>query len=245
MPTIPVRCVHTRTKKLVDLNDVKPEDIDLDDIAWSLAGINRWGGHGCRSYFVTDHAEAAYKAMREDSIHNRNLATPIELAWILLHDGHEAYTNDLSAPLKYFIATFTNALTLLEQRIDKAIAQHFGISEIPYNESMIHEYDMLAREKEYGFLFDGKSNGLLHDTGDRSSQEVRAKRFKGYVEHALEELREWNARRTKHLATVNAARPAIADTVTVTLTEDQVAELREALRHRRDFRLQIGPGFAK
>jgi hypothetical protein len=191
MPTIPIKCVHTRTRKLVDLNDVKPDDIDLDDICWSLAGINRWGGHGCRTYFVTDHAESVYKAMREDSIHNRNLATPIELFWGLLHDGHEAYSNDLSAPLKYYLAQFTNALTLLEQRIDKAIAQHFGISEIPYNESMIHEYDMLAREQEYGFLFDGKSNGLLHNTGDRSTQEVRAKRFKGYVEKALEELRDW------------------------------------------------------
>lgn len=81
--------ILTHSGRMVDLLDVKPEDIDLDDIAHSLAQTCRFVGHTKRHYSVAEHSINVARLLPE----------PIKI-YGLLHDAHEAYVGDISTPLK-------------------------------------------------------------------------------------------------------------------------------------------------
>lgn len=69
--------------------DPKPEDIDINDIAHALANLCRFTGHCREFYSVAQHA-----------VHVSQLVEPADQLWALLHDGAEAYLNDLARPVK-------------------------------------------------------------------------------------------------------------------------------------------------
>lgn len=87
----------TATGGTFDLWLANPDsDISILAIAASLAKINRWNGHTSRLYSVAEHSlHVSHLMEREHAITN-----PTALMCGLLHDGHEAYTNDLSTPAK-------------------------------------------------------------------------------------------------------------------------------------------------
>ena len=71
-------------------------DISILAIAASLAKINRWGGHTSRLYSVAEHSlHVSHIMEREHAITH-----PAALMCGLMHDAHEAYTGDLTSPLK-------------------------------------------------------------------------------------------------------------------------------------------------
>lgn len=84
--------IHTRHGLAFDLLDPQPEQISLADIAYALAGICRYTGHG--RITVAEHSVlvAKYVYRRTRDLH---------LAWQgLMHDAHEAYLGDDSSPKK-------------------------------------------------------------------------------------------------------------------------------------------------
>lgn len=74
-----------------------PQNISLDDIAHQLALINRFHGATKRPYSVAEHS------ILVADIAAREGASPIVELAALLHDGHEAYTQDLASPAKHAI----------------------------------------------------------------------------------------------------------------------------------------------
>ena len=73
----------------------RQEDIDIRDIAQSLARTCRFGGHGEFFYSVAEHSIYVTRILEKQGA---NILT--QLAG-LLHDAEEAYLPDIPSPIKY------------------------------------------------------------------------------------------------------------------------------------------------
>ncbi len=86
--------METYTGGRFDLQNPRAGDIRSRDIAHHLANIGRYHGAGKRFLSV-----AAHSIFCHDEAERRGEARLICLK-CLVHDGHEAYTNDLSRPIR-------------------------------------------------------------------------------------------------------------------------------------------------
>jgi len=107
--------IPTFTGRLVNPLDLKPEDVDIVDIAHHLARIGRYTGatRGDFAYSVAQHSVSV------------SLLCPENRLWGLLHDASEAYLNDIARPLKY--APSFAAYKEFEALAMAAIATRFGL----------------------------------------------------------------------------------------------------------------------
>lgn len=96
-----------------------PEQVDIMDIAHSLSMINRFTGHTIRPYSVAEHSllVADICAMEGHS--------PITQLAALLHDAHEAYTGDVSSPVKWEVGQHWRAF---EDVHAEMLHRRFGLS---------------------------------------------------------------------------------------------------------------------
>ena len=92
--------------------DADPEDICIEDIAHSLALVNRFGGHLPEPYNVAQHSMIV------------SIFSPEGLQLCgLMHDATEAYLGDMVAPLKRGMPDFQDA----EARLWSVIANRFDL----------------------------------------------------------------------------------------------------------------------
>lgn len=97
--------------------DLRPEDIDIRDIALSLSKQCRFIGHTKEFYSVAQHSVIVSK-----------IVSPENALWGLLHDAAEAYIGDISRPVKKCLQTVApGALISLENGIEAAVAERFGL----------------------------------------------------------------------------------------------------------------------
>jgi 5'-deoxynucleotidase YfbR-like HD superfamily hydrolase len=91
-----------------------PEHIDIGDIATALSRAPRFAGHTAtrRAYSVAEH-----------SVLVAALCPPADALWGLLHDAAEAYTGDITTPLKNMLAGARE----IEGRIARAVAEKFAL----------------------------------------------------------------------------------------------------------------------
>jgi uncharacterized protein len=116
----------------VDLIDFRPEDVDIKDVAHSLANLCRFNGHCSRFYSVAQH-----------SVVVSEIVSPEHSKHGLLHDAAEAYVGDLPTPVKKIVTGFIS----LEDRLLSTIFFAFGVDDrIPDD---VREADLitLATEK--------------------------------------------------------------------------------------------------
>ncbi len=96
------------------LEDPRPQDICLTDIAHPLANICRYGGHSSKFFSVAQHCVLG--------------SWMIDVKYakaFLMHDAAEAYLGDLIKPLKNILAPIYNPL---EERMMGAIAAKYRFS---------------------------------------------------------------------------------------------------------------------
>ena len=107
--------IRTYTGKYVDPFNMRAEDLDIRDIAHHLSLINRYTGATEIGYNVAQHSVAVSRHF---------VGTELRLAG-LLHDGAEAYLNDIASPLKKnpAMAGYVAAL----DRLDTLIFQTFDL----------------------------------------------------------------------------------------------------------------------
>lgn len=92
--------------------DARPKDVDVRDIAHSLALQSRFNGHCLRFYCVADHSVRVSQILPgEDAL------------WGLLHDAAEAYIGDLPRPVKKGAPDFR----AIEERLLVVVAEAFGL----------------------------------------------------------------------------------------------------------------------
>lgn len=160
--------LETVTGRFIDLVDPDPKDICIEDIAWSLSRLARFNGHTINKlpYSVAQHSlVVAYETPKlavQEIGYDRPL-TPSETArWVLLgllHDASEAYTGDVSGPLKK-IPELRPVIKKIEHTIQAAIYKAVGIN--PPNEleeKIVKQGDVLAQRIEaYNFMV-SRGNG--------------------------------------------------------------------------------------
>lgn len=99
----------------IDLSDPKTEDIDIEDIAWSLAGILRFNGH------LSTHISVARHSLEVSRL------VPAELGLAaLLHDAHEAYMGDVTRPVKRYLKQLGVDLDEYEAQWQKLIWNRYN-----------------------------------------------------------------------------------------------------------------------
>lgn len=89
----PSRKMKTYTGVEIDLLDPDYRNVNIQDIAWALAGQIRFNGQHPLRLTVAQHS---VDVMRRIPEHHK----PLRLA-ALLHDAPEAYLGDVVSPLKY------------------------------------------------------------------------------------------------------------------------------------------------
>ena len=100
--------------------DPKPEEVDIKDIAHSLAFQCRFNGHTNTFYSIAQHSVLVSK-----------IVPPEQALAGLFHDASETYTGDVISPLKKFLPP---EFKEIEKIIEKAIFEHFGIANVNHSE---------------------------------------------------------------------------------------------------------------
>lgn len=109
----------------------------LEDVAWGLAHIYRFNGQTHRPISVAQH-----------SINVSYLVDPRIARDALLHDAAEAFTGDITSPLK---AVLGERFRSLERMIEYVVAQRLGITTPPGN-PFIKEADLVCLATERACL---------------------------------------------------------------------------------------------
>ncbi len=105
--------IETYTGKYVNPLKMKPDDVDIKDIAHALSLICRFNGHCNQFYSVAEH-----------SIRVANLVYgKDDILTALLHDATEAYMADITRPVKWALPDIRK----VEGIIAIAINERFGL----------------------------------------------------------------------------------------------------------------------
>lgn len=129
--------ILTKTGKQFFFDDIENNEIDIEDIAHSLARQCRFNGHTSMFYSVARHSIVMCKQML--------LMGKNDLALLaLMHDATEAYVGDMVKPLKNLLPEFE----VYEQKIWNRISTVF---DLPPMHSDIKQLDlaMLSIERDY------------------------------------------------------------------------------------------------
>lgn len=129
--------VETRTGKRVSVQDPKPDQFDIKDIAYALSNTCRFNGHCAGFYSVAEHSVAV--ALR--------LPVDLRLAG-LLHDATEAYLGDIPSPIKQFL----NDYRVIERRFEEAIIRTFDLELTANDWQQVKTADIDALFTEAHFL---------------------------------------------------------------------------------------------
>lgn len=117
------------------LLDPKPDEIEIEHIATSLSRMARFTGH--------TRLDLEPISVAQHSVFVSRVVTPDAALWGLLHDAHEAYTNDITHPMKVCLDKYApGALSAITVPIQKAICNKFAL---PWPQPDIVKYgDMVA-----------------------------------------------------------------------------------------------------
>lgn len=119
-PTIaPV--IYTYTGKRINPLAVRSEDIAIEDIAHSLATVNRFGGHVREPISVAQHSVYAAKLVELESFRDGGRIA----LQALLHDASEAYLGDVTRWLK--LSPEMAAYREAEEKLQRLIYSSFSL----------------------------------------------------------------------------------------------------------------------
>lgn len=116
--------------------DLRPSDIDIEEIAHSLSNICRFGGH-CREFYSV----AQHSVLVADQFSVQHYK-PLKLC-ALLHDATESYCGDMVRPLKQNIPQFHR----IESNIWSVIAARFDLPRSIPRPIQIEDARVLITEK--------------------------------------------------------------------------------------------------
>ena len=135
--------LETRSGIFYEFLDPKPDQIKIEDIAFSLSNKARFSGH-TQFYSVAEHSVAV--ALR--------LPQHLRLAG-LLHDAAEAYLGDIPSPLKACLPDFRAIETINE----RTIFDKFNISLSAEDAVAVKHADLQALFTEAHYLLPSGGKG--------------------------------------------------------------------------------------
>jgi hypothetical protein len=124
-PPAPGPYLQTVSGRWLNPFDPDPEQLDIGDIARSLANQCRFGGH-CRAFY-----SVAQHSVHVSELVEQRGGDAEDVFAALMHDASEAYLGDMPHPIKHrspLGAAFREA----EKNLEQAILLHFAIKrEVP------------------------------------------------------------------------------------------------------------------
>jgi uncharacterized protein len=112
--------IDTASGERLDLDNPRPDDIRIRDVAGGLSKVCRFGAQPLEYYSVAQHALLVQKLVVEAGYPTLALAA-------LHHDSHEAYVCDIPTPLKNKLSAVNDAYEAVCEELDLAIGKAFGI----------------------------------------------------------------------------------------------------------------------
>jgi uncharacterized protein len=145
--------IDTASGVRLDLDNLRPEDIRIEDVAGGLSKVCRFGAQPLEYYSAAQHALLVRRLVVE--------AGHPELALVALHhDSHEAYLCDIPSPLKRKISADTDVYDEVCKTLDRVIADAFGFE---WPEHGSPEQRAIKRADEQALLMEAAR--LLPDGG--------------------------------------------------------------------------------
>lgn len=126
--------IRMRSGITLDLAHPDPELLRVDDLAYHLAGINRWTG--ASRFTVAQHQVLTFWLTAGGPGHHPGAGEP----WAALHDTAEALVGDVGHWLKQLLG---EAYRAIERPWIKAVSKRFGV---PVAD--VHRADKLAAQLE-------------------------------------------------------------------------------------------------
>lgn len=108
----PKAYIRTYTGEQVNVFNIDPEQIHIEDIAHALSMQCRFSGHTREFYSVAQHSCYCYELSQE---------YPFEC---LMHDCAEAYLHDVASPIKKWFFVYR----IMENRLMKVLARKYGFT---------------------------------------------------------------------------------------------------------------------
>lgn len=108
----------------IDIQNVKEEDINVNDIFHSLSLINRFCGQSRRAYSVGEHSIYCYIIADLLGFNNRIKA------YALLHDASESMIGDMPTYVKQFLPQYKE----IENKIESVIFSKLGLGDMTEEE---------------------------------------------------------------------------------------------------------------
>lgn len=137
--------ITLRNGRMVDIYNISPSDIFLEDIAYSLAYQCRFNGHTSRFYSVAEHSKLVCEILSLQDIKGDSAVQILERRMAgLLHDANEAYIGDITAPIMG-IVEFSLAPRI--EAVQDAIFEAFQVPNDAYDYHAITA-DFVARTVE-------------------------------------------------------------------------------------------------
>lgn len=147
--------IRTLTGAMFDYADPGRTDIDIRDIAYPLSNNCRFAGHLPWHYSVAQHCVNVSRLVEDEHAFTA-----------LMHDTSEAFTNDITTPLKRRVPGFKD----LEIAIETEMAIQFGFA-FPLPEAVKYaDLQMLKVEKE--LLKQDFSDWAILDGVEVSDEEI-------------------------------------------------------------------------
>jgi 5'-deoxynucleotidase YfbR-like HD superfamily hydrolase len=145
-----IQTVSGRTFR-VDRPDAR--DVDIGDIAHSLALQNRFNGHTRCPYSVAQHSVLVSRIVEQRMGLYPTPETPVNEPLLgLMHDAHEAYIGDLVSPVKKLLG---DSWSGLERTCDVIIQLGFALKRNPNSLAVVKEADQIALATEVRDLIPG------------------------------------------------------------------------------------------
>lgn len=133
--------ILTRSGRQFSFTNPHPDMVDVEDVAHALSHINRFTGHTTYAYSVAQHCVAVSRYLELTG-------QPVLVQYAgLMHDAHEAYFGDISAPLKAFLGVGP-----LEDRIQDVVARAFGLTVSQLHDRRVKLADLTALAVEADHL---------------------------------------------------------------------------------------------
>lgn len=136
--------IQTHTGKLISPINLKTEDVSIHDIAHATSMIVRGTGHLRFMYTVGEHSLNTYKLLKQQGYNEK-----IQLIG-LLHDGSEAYCNDVNSILKQYLPEYK----AIENRIQEVIWETFNLDVYADEYAIVKQADkmLLQWEAEHNMI---------------------------------------------------------------------------------------------
>mgnify|MGYP001374674550 CR=1 FL=1 len=133
---------------IVNLMDVDPDSINLQDIATGLANCFRWNGHVWPGYSVAQHCCSMHDNLPSLAVEQR--------LDVLFHDSEEAYWGDIIKPVKMILKDKCPELLEIMRETRRVIYKKFGVVAHPETKhlddiELRYEWEILVLNKRPDF----------------------------------------------------------------------------------------------